>query len=221
MKSIEVSGKNVDQAIEIGLFKMGEKRENVNVIILDEGGLFSKAKVKLVLNSELEKKTEIENIVEDFFKSTGLNIYASVEESDEKILINISGSDVGTLIGKHGDVLDSIQFILQQIIFKNKSHDEFKRIIVDSEGYRGKREETLKNLAIRIANQAVKEGKVVKLEPMPANERRIIHTSLQSRSDIETVSQGTEPNRYLTIIPLNKKNKNKNNTYNDNRDFND
>lgn len=223
MKSIEVSGKNVDQAIEIGLFKLNEKRENVKVIVLDNGGLFSKARVKLVLNSESENESETEILVNNFLKSTGLSVYAETVEDEDSITINLSGSDVGVLIGKRGDVLDSVQFILQQLLFKNKPHEEFKRVVVDSEGYREKREETLKNLAIRLANQASKQGKVIKLEPMPAYERKIIHTFLQSRNDIETISKGNEPNRYLTIIPIGSKNL-KNNKYNnniENRDFND
>lgn len=215
MKSIEISAKNVDQAIEIGLFKMEAKREDVKVVILENGGLFTKARVKLILTSENTDESLVESVVNSFMKSTGLSVYGEVVEEDERIIINLSGSDVGVLIGKRGDVLDSIQYLLSQIINKGKSHTDFKRVFIDSEGYRDKREETLRSLALRLANQALKEGKNIKLEPMSAPERRIIHTSLQSRNDIETVSKGNEPGRYITIIPLLKKSKTK--KYNKNR----
>lgn len=218
MKSIEVSAKNVEQAIEIGLFKMEAKREDVNVVVLENGGLFTKARVKLILTSEQKEESEAEKIVNGLMKSTGLSVYGEVVEEEEKITVNLSGSDVGVLIGKRGDVLDSIQYLLSQIINKGKSHDDFKRVFIDSEGYRDKREETLKILALRLANQASKEGRIVKLEPMSAPERRIIHTTLQSRSDVETVSKGNEPGRYITIIPLSKKPKGKKNNRNRNRE---
>lgn len=202
MKSIEVCGKNVDQAIEIGLFKMEAKREDVKVIVLDDGGLFSKAKVKLVLNSEFENQSEVEKFVSDFISNINLNVFAEVQEEDDKITINLSGSDIGILIGKRGDVLDAMQYLFSQILNKGKTGDDFKRVLIDSEGYRGKREDTLKILAVRLANKASKEGKTVKLESMSASERRIIHTTLQDRTDVQTLSKGEEPNRYITIIPV-------------------
>lgn len=232
MKSIEVSGKNVDQAIEIGLFKMEAKREDVRIIVLEEGGLFNKAKVKLVLNNSDEPQTKIEEMVDNFLKSTGLNIYGEVVEEDDKITINLSGSEIGILIGKRGDVLDALQYLFSQIINRQKPHNEYKRVVIDSEGYRNKREETLRMLGQRLANKVVKEGKPTKLEPMNAAERRIIHTSLQSKNNVTTTSKGEEPNRYVIISPAsldkkeykNKKAKNNNKKQNlniENRAYND
>lgn len=204
MNSIEVSGKTVDQAIEIGLFKLNAKREDVTVIVLEEGGLFDKAKVRLILTSEFENQTEVEKVVTNFCAATGLKIFGTVEESDKEIKINFTGEDVGSIIGKRGDCLDATQFLMSQIINKNKPNKEYKRVIIDSEGYRGKREESLRALARKLASKAVKEGKIQKLEPMNAYERKIIHLALEGREDVTTVSKNEEPHRYITIIPNNK-----------------
>lgn len=200
MDSIEVSAKNIEQAIEIGLFKLEAKREDVKIIVLEEGGLFDKAKVRLILNSAYENQSETDKLINDLLEYTKLNIAANIEETSDTIKVNLSGEDVGVLIGKRGDVLDSLQYILSQIINKDKDK-KFKKVILDSEGYRVKREDTLKLLALRTANRAVKENKSIKLEPMNAYERKIIHLAVENRNDVITVSQGEEPNRFVSIMP--------------------
>ena len=216
MNSIEVSAKSVDQAIEIGLFKLNAKKEDVKIIVLEEGGLFDKARVKLILNSALENLTDIEQLVNNFTEKMGLKVAGTIEETPEQVRINFVGEDIGVLIGKRGDVLDSIQYILSQIINKNATRDTNRKVIVDCNGYREKREGTLKVLANRLADKAVKERKPAKLEPMSAYERKIIHLALEKRQDVTTVSKNEEPNRYITIIPnKNNDDPNKTRAYND------
>lgn len=202
MNSIDVSGKTVEQAIEIGLYKLNTTRENVKIIVLDEGGLFDKAKVKLILNSAYENQSATEKIVNDLVEKMKLNVAATIEEKDNNIKIDFVGEDVGTIIGKRGDVLDSLQYILSQIFNKNTKKDEFIRVTIDCEGYRQKREDTLKNLANRLADRALKENRPKKLEPMNAYERKIIHLALEGRKNITTISKNEEPNRYITITPV-------------------
>ena len=202
MNSIDVSGKTVDQAIEIGLYKLNTTRDNVKVIVLDEGGLFDKAKVKLILNSAYENQTPTERIINDLVDKMNLNVATTIEEKENTIKIDFVGEDVGTIIGKRGDVLDSLQYILSQIFNKNTKKDEFIRVIIDCEGYRQKREDTLKNLANRLADRALKENRPKKLEPMNAYERKIIHLALEGRKNITTISKNEEPNRYITITPV-------------------
>lgn len=199
MKSIEVLGKSVDQAIEIGLFKLNAKREDVKINILEEGSLFNKARIKMSLLQDNQEELNVQGIVEEFLQNTKLNCNVSVEQTDEGYIINIYGEDAGIVIGRHGDCLEAIQYLLSLII--NKENDEHVRIILDSEGYRAKRVETLQSLAARMANKAIKEHRPVKLEPMSSYERRIIHTRLQDNSEVTTQSQGVEPNRFLVIYP--------------------
>ena len=208
MNSIEVAGKTVEQAIEIGLFKLEAKREDVKIVVLDKGSLFDKAKVRLILNSEYEKLSPIEKFVTDFTESLHLKIYATVEETENQVKVNFSGEDIGYVIGKRGDVLDSIQTIFSQIINNKFLKNTPKKVIIDSESYRAKREESLKILANRLADKAVRSNRIERLEPMSSYERKIIHLSLEGRTDVTTESKNVEPNRYITIIPTSDKNKN-------------
>lgn len=214
MNSIEVSAKNVDQAIEIGLFKLNVTRDDVNIIVLDEGGLFEKAKIKMVLKSAVATLSEVELLVNEFTEKMGLNVLATVNEQEDQINVDFAGKDIGFIIGKRGEALDALQYLLNALVNKGKKHNEYKRVKVDCSGYRERREGTLKILAHRMADKAVRDGKPSKLEPMNAYERKIIHLALESRKDVTTKSENEEPNRYITIIPCGQNTKNV-------RDFND
>ena len=203
MNTIEVSAKNVEQAIEIGLFKLGVSRDDVKIAVISEGGLFDKAKVRLIVNDPNAEVSDNELLVNEFVEKMKLNVVATVTEDETGIKIDFAGADIGTLIGKRGETLDSIQYILGQMINKGKSRAESKRVFVDCSGYREKREGTLKVLAHRMADKAVRERRISKLEPMNAYERKIIHLALEGREDVTTESQNKEPNRFITIIPKN------------------
>ncbi len=203
MNSIEVSAKNVEQAIEIGLFKLGVTRDEVKIAVLSEGSLFDKAKVRLVVNDPNAETTETEAIVNEFIEKTNLKVVATVTEDEAGVKIDFAGADIGTLIGKRGDTLDAVQYLLSQIINKGKGRGESRRVFCDCSGYREKREGTLKVLAHRMADKAVRERRVSKLEPMNAYERKIIHLALEGRGDVKTESQNKEPNRFITIVPNN------------------
>lgn len=199
MKSIEVLGKSVDQAIEIGLFKLNAKKEDVKITVIEEGSLFNKARIKLTLEADNEAEKAIQKKVKEFLDFVKLDVNCSVEETEDGFNIDIYGKDAGVIIGRHGDCLDAINVLISQII--NKDSDKKFIIRVDSEGYRTKREETLRMLAARMANKAIKDKKPVKLEPMNSYERRIIHTRLQDNDEVVTQSQGVEPHRFLVIYP--------------------
>ena len=202
MNAIEVTGKTVEQAIEIGLYKLNAKKEDVKIIVLDEGGLFDKAKVKLILNSAYEELSDTEKLINDLTEKMKLNVTATVEEKPNQLLINFIGEDIGTIIGKRGDTLDALQYVISQIINKNAKKDEFVKVILDCEGYRKKRETTLTSLANRLADRVIKENKAHRLEPMNAYERKIVHMALEGRKNVTTVSKNEEPNRYITIMPI-------------------
>ena len=200
MKFIETEGKTVDQAIELGLYKLGKQRDEVTIQIIEQGGLFSKAKVRLSTGEQSENEKQILSFFEDFIKSTGLDCYASVDEQDDKYLVNLTGKDVGVLIGKHGDVISSIQHLASISI--GKKFD--KRVVVDSSNYNSRREESLKILARSSAARAIREKKAVKLEYMNARERRIIHEELANNNKVSTASEGVEPKRFVVITPKKK-----------------
>ncbi|MEG1581640.1 MAG: RNA-binding cell elongation regulator Jag/EloR [Clostridia bacterium] len=209
MKSIETSGKTVDQAIELGLYKLETTRDKVKIDILTEGGLFDKAKVKITLNESSSEEIEILELVNNILKQLNINCSATVETTEDGFKVDVSGEDAGAVIGKRGDTIDALQYMVSQIFNKTKSKEEYKRISIDCEKYRERRVETLKILAVRLASKAIREQQVVKLEAMNAFERMIIHTELQKNDRVSTESKGEEPNRYLTIIPKRLTNKDK------------
>ena len=202
MNSIEVTGKTVEQAIEIGLYKLNVTKDDVKIFVLDEGGLFDKAKVKLILNTAYEELSENERFINDLTEKMQLNLSATVEETSKEVKINFVGEDIGVIIGKRGDTLDALQYLVSQILNKNKSRDENVKVILDCEGYRKRREDTLTNLANRLADKVARENKAHKLEPMSAYERKIVHMALEGRKNVTTVSKNEEPHRYITIMPI-------------------
>ena len=207
MKSIETQGKTVDQAIELGLYKLGLTRDQVKITILEQAGLFNKARVKLSVGQSSEAEESLKTLAQDLTQKMGLEINISVEEQEDRYVVEIGGEDVALLIGKRGESMDAFQFLLNAMFNKGKKHDEYKRVVVDSNNYKSRREDTLKILAERMCAKAVREQKDIRLEPMSANERRIIHSALADNTKVETESHGNEPNRYVVIKLKNKKQK--------------
>lgn len=218
MKSIETQGKTVDQAIELGLYKLGLTRDQVKITILEQAGLFNKARVKLSVGESSPAETELKNLTEELLSKMGLEITVSVEEQEDRFLVEVGGEDSAILIGKRGESMDGFQFLLNALFNKGKKHDEYKRVVVDSNNYKSRREDTLKILAERTAVRAVRENQDIRLEPMSANERRIIHSALANSDKVETESKGNEPNRYVVIKLKNKKKKVDDNQNRDNND---
>ena len=218
MKSIETQGKTVDQAIELGLYKLGLTRDQVKITILEQAGLFNKARVKLSVGESSESETTLKTLAEELLAKMGLEIIVSVEEQEDKFLVEVGGEDTAILIGKRGESMDGFQFLLNALFNKGKKHDEYKRVVVDSNNYKSRREDTLKILAERTAARAVRENQDIRLEPMSANERRIIHAALADSDRVETESKGNEPNRYVVIKLKNKKKKSEENQNRENND---
>jgi spoIIIJ-associated protein len=124
-----------------------------------------------------------------------------VEEDDERILLTVEGEDdYGLLIGKRGQTIDALQLLCYQAAFRGLR--ERKRVIVDAAGYRARRRETLESRADRAADQAQTNNRVVEMDPMSAQERRVVHERLKERAGIETYSEGDEPNRCVIVAPL-------------------
>lgn len=136
-------------------------------------------------------------LIEDISRAMGLAVSCEAHEDDEAIHIDVSGPEVGALIGRRGQTLDALQYLVN--LASNKDALEHKRVIVDAEGYRRRREDTLRRLATQLADRARRSGRDVVLEPMAANERRIIHLELQDSPYVTTRSVGEEPYRKVVI----------------------
>lgn len=139
-----------------------------------------------------------QEFLDGFLKASGLEYNLRVEEVDKYIRAVVGGENMGNLIGYHGEGLDAIQLILNQYV-KEKIAGYERKVYLDIEEYRGKRETTLKEMATRLAEKVVKNRRSLKLEPMTSYDRRIIHTHLADMPHIDTHSVGTEPHRYLVI----------------------
>ena len=203
MKSIEIEGKTVEEALNKALLELKTDEHMVDVDVLEQGskGLFNvigvkPAKVRVSLKYDYIE--EARNFLANILKAMKIDAEINIEEDDDTLHINLNGKNIGLLIGYRGGTLDSIQYLVSLVV--NKVHElPHKRVILDTENYRSKREETLKGVAIKTANRVIKTKKSFKLEPMNPYERRIIHSALQANAFVVTHSEGEEPFRRVVI----------------------
>jgi spoIIIJ-associated protein len=142
-----------------------------------------------------------QELVEGDLDELDLDGEVAVDENDERILLTVEGEDdYGLLIGKRGQTIDALQLLCYQAAFRGLR--ERKRVIVDAAGYRERRRETLESRADRAAEQALSNNSVIEMDPMSAQERRVVHERLKDRSGIETYSEGDEPRRCVIVAPL-------------------
>jgi spoIIIJ-associated protein len=132
--------------------------------------------------------------------AVGVEGRADVRESDDAITITYSGADVALLIGRHGQMIDAVQYLMNAISHRTYGADR-KEVVVDAAGYRERRRSTLESLAVRVAREVLDTGRRVELEPMTAVERKVVHLRLKELEGVETASEGTEPNRYVVVLP--------------------
>jgi len=209
MRSIEASGKTIDDAIENGLMQLGVERDKVTVEVLSEGnkgflGILGSrdARVRLVVRvNKVERSIEILSAILERMNIHSFDISGNSRE--QCIKLDVSGENLGLIIGKRGQTLEAIQYLVNLIINREltEADEDRVRVIIDVAGYRNRREQTLKRLAERLAEKALRENKNFALEPMPSYERRIIHMTLRNNPNVSTFSQGTEPYRKVIISP--------------------
>jgi len=204
VKSIELTGKTIDEAVEQALINLGVPINQAEVEILEEpvkgilGFIGTKpAKVRVSVIENVEHKAI--NFLNNIAGTMSLDLDIKTSEKKDFLNINLEGADLGILIGRRGETLDALQFLVN--LSANKNQPNRKKIILDIEGYRNRRTETLYKLATKLANKAKQRGRSVVLEPMSSQERRIIHTALQGRDDIYTFSEGDDPYRKIVISP--------------------
>lgn len=203
MDYIEVSAKTVSDAITEACQKLMVSSEKLDYIVVEEGstgflGIGSKpAIIKAKVKDSVQDK--VRNFLEDVFKAMKLDVIIDLkyDEIDRTMNIDLSGSEMGVLIGKRGQTLDSLQYLVSLVV--NKDVEDYIRVKVDTENYRQRRRETLENLAKNIAYKVKRTKRPVSLEPMNPYERRVIHSALQNDRYVMTHSEGDEPFRHVVV----------------------
>jgi spoIIIJ-associated protein len=147
---------------------------------------------------ESEPTALVREVITTITSSLGLNCRVDIAEQGETMVATCTGRDLGLLIGRHGQTIDAIQYLCNAILARR---GVAAAVVVDAAGYRARREATLGSLATGAAEQATRTGERVELDPMTAVERKIIHLALQDYAGVETESEGTEPNRFVVVIP--------------------
>lgn len=203
IKSIEISGRTEDEAIESALEQLGMTRDDVSVEIIERAktgflGLKSTPAVVKVLYEAGENRTgQVEDFLTGLFERMGVESGMEITESDGSINVVLNGKDPGSLIGRRGETLDAIQHLTNYVI--NRGNSGRIRVNLDAENYRQRRNETLESLAARTAGKVIKYRRNMTLDPMNAYERHVIHSALQSNENITTYSVGSEPNRRIVV----------------------
>jgi len=207
MYSIEKNAKTVEEALRLALIELKATVDEVNLEVLEEPAtgllkIFSKkeAKIRISLKENADRLAKV--FLDDILDKMNVLGKVTTNLDGKNLHVNIEGKDMAVLIGRRGQTLDSLQYLISLVV--NKNREDYVRIILDTENYRAKRKETLEKLAHKLAYKAKKLRKEVILEPMNPYERRIIHSALQSNPTINTRSEGEEPYRKV-IIFLNKK----------------
>lgn len=200
MKEI-FTAKTKEEAIALAAEKFGTAAENLEIEIIEEPkkGLFGKLKgeAKISASYEPTKMDVAVSYIKKILKNMDIDGSVTAEETENGAMIEISGEDVGAIIGRRGETLDALQYLSSMVA--NRNDKEYYRITVDSCGYREKRKETLEELAVKIAKSVQKNGRTSALEPMNPYERRIIHSAVSTIEGVTSRSVGEEPYRKVII----------------------
>ena len=203
MDFIEVSAKNVDDAVIEACQKLVVTRDKLEYEVIEEGsngflGIGSRpAVIKARVRASVDGKAV--DFLKEVFAAMNMAVVidAKFDETDNNLDIDLSGDDMGVLIGKRGQTLDSLQYLVSLVV--NKDTEDYIRVKVDTEDYRRRRKETLENLAKNIAYKVKRTKRPVSLEPMNPYERRVIHSALQNDRYVTTHSEGDEPFRRVVV----------------------
>ena len=202
------TGKTVDDAITNASVALETTSDNLEIEVLEKGsngflGMGSKpakiqAKLKVVEGTPMTVEETCVEFLAKVFNAMDMVVKVNVEVTEEEVNVDLIGDDMGVLIGKRGQTLDSLQYLLSLVI--NKNSEKYLRVKLDTENYRERRKETLENLAKNIAFKVKRTKRPVTLEPMNPYERRIIHSALQNDRYVTTRSEGEEPFRHVVVV---------------------
>ncbi|NMA82646.1 MAG: protein jag [Epulopiscium sp.] len=210
MEFIEKTGRTVDEAITEALIELGATRDDVEIEVVDEGskgflGLFGTKIAKVRVSKKITAEAIAKQFLSEVFDAMQIEVIIDTQLQSDGLDINLQGDQMGILIGKRGQTLDALQYLVSLVV--NKSEEGYVRVRLDAENYRERRKETLENLANNLAKKVRNTRKRVVLEPMNPYERRIIHSTLQGNPYVKTQSEGEEPYRKVVILPQSKEKK--------------
>ena len=205
MEFQEFTGKTLNDAVTNALIGLETTRENLEYEIVDKGsngflGMGARlARIKAKRKEEPKKTVEAlaEGFLANLFRAMELQVTIKINFHEDMLDVDLTGSEMGILIGKRGQTLDSLQYLLSLIV--NKNSESYVKVKVDTENYRQRRKETLENLAKNIAFKVKRTKRPVSLEPMNPFERRVIHSALQNDRYVTTKSEGEEPYRHVVV----------------------
>lgn len=208
MKQITATGQTVEEAVESALAQLQTSKDRTETQVIDEGkkgifGIFGSRPAIVKVTVKIDPFEEATNYLKMVAKELGAPIEVEVKQEGKQVRFVLSGEKIALLIGKRGQTLNSLQYLTQLVI--NRHATQFYTVVVDAEDYRKRRNDTLIQLAERLAQKAVKTGKDVALEPMPSYERKAIHSALMGNKKVKTFSDGSEPHRHIVIAPVLKK----------------
>jgi spoIIIJ-associated protein len=205
MERIEVTGKTLEEALTNASVMLKTASENLEYEVIDKGsnglfGIFNSKPVKILVNKKASITDKVEKFLSDIFATMKIEVKTEISVDEEKntMDINLVGDDMGALIGKRGQTLDSLQYLASLVV--NKESDKYFRVKLDTENYRERRKATLESLAKNIAYKVKRTRRAVSLEPMNPYERRIIHSALQNDKYVITKSEGEEPFRHVVVL---------------------
>jgi spoIIIJ-associated protein len=203
MKKIVASGKTIEDAVRAGLVQLQVTEDRVTTTVLEQPskgflGLFGVKEAKVELELIPDPLLEAEQFVREVAGTMGLQVDIGRRQTREGTLLAVSGSgDLGMLIGRRGQTLDALQYLVN--IVANRYASSHLRIVLDAEDFRERRRKTLEDLSDRLAGRVIRTRKEVVLEPMAPHERKVIHSQLQHHPKVKTFSRGDEPNRRVVI----------------------
>lgn len=204
MEKIEVTGKTVEEALTNALLKLETTSDKVEYEVLEKGssgilGIFNSKPAKILIWKKATMEDNVRDFLNDIFGAMKMEVKIdiTIDNEEDTVNINLSGEDMGVLIGKRGQTLDSLQYLVSLVV--NRGQADYIRVKLDTENYRQRRKETLENLAKNIAYKVKRTKRPVSLEPMNPYERRIIHSALQNDRYVTTHSEGEEPFRRVVV----------------------
>jgi spoIIIJ-associated protein len=207
VKQITATGQTVEEAVKSALAQLQTTKDRTETQVIDEGkkgifGIFGSRPAIVKVTVKIDPFEEATNYLKMVAKGLGAPAEVEVKKEGKQVHFILTGEKIALLIGKRGQTLNSLQYLTQLVM--NRYSTQFYTILVDAEDYRKRRNDTLVQLAERLAQKALKTGKDVALEPMPSYERKVIHTALMKNKRVKTFSDGSEPHRHIVISPAGK-----------------
>jgi len=207
VKQITATGQTVEEAVKSALAQLKTTEDRTETQVIDEGkkgifGIFGSRPAIVKVTVKIDPFEEATNYLKMVAKGLGAPAEVEVKKEGKQVHFILTGDKIALLIGKRGQTLNSLQYLTQLVM--NRYSTQFYTVLVDAEDYRKRRNDTLVQLAERLAQKALKTGRDVALEPMPSYERKVIHTALMKNKKVKTFSDGSEPHRHIVISPAGK-----------------